>query len=143
MKITKEQVKKWNAGAKNGFSFDIRHAVLWNEKELLKWIELPGGDRLEIRLCYSAETVETRTTYGQTYRAPTGKQLATLHIQKWHPDGRGMMESHGIGYYIPVDGVPAQEKKNFALLQKLSENFPDEIALAIYAEQNKTPALYA
>ena len=35
MKLTREQIKKWNAGCKNGFTLDIQHALIWSEKELI------------------------------------------------------------------------------------------------------------
>ena len=53
--ITREQFNKWNGQAKNGFSFDFRHYVTWNEKQLIKEIKNEDGTITRYTISYYPE----------------------------------------------------------------------------------------
>lgn len=131
MKLTREQVEKWNAKNGNGFKLDIETAVIRNEKEIRKYIKISDNKLLEAHICYRRE-METKTNeYGCKWNVETGRQLPTLHLSVWTTrEGSEMMSSTGVGDWITV-GEP-ESKKNFSRLQKISCEMTDEKILEYY-----------
>lgn len=133
MKITREQYNKWNAAAKNDFEFDLDRFVVWNEKELVKWIpDDDAGDlQTQYRLIYTAEFQRKQNQFC-SWNEATGRHIPTLHISKWRRSASGCFVSNGIGKFIHI-GLPV-EKKNYSLLCKYSgmidlEALPDYDAI--------------
>lgn len=123
--ITREQAQKWDAQARGGFRFDVRHYVIWGEKELRKTVDLPGGRVVEFRIGYRAE-FETKTNdYGCSWNVETGRHIPELSVHIWTPGGtEGVYTSHGLGKHIDIG--PAQAKKNYKILCQLSETVNTE-----------------
>lgn len=107
--VTREQVSKWSAKLQNGFRFDIRHYVLWNEKQIKKTVELEDGRILTADLGYREER--------ENYR-PIGQQPC-IRLQIWTKcENSDMMRSEGLGYTEKLGEM--QTKKNYNELVKLS-----------------------
>lgn len=115
--ITREQAARWNAKARNGFTFDVRKYVVWGEKTLHQIIDLGDGDRMEIRLLYQEEYERKTNEHGCSWNVRTGRFLPHVHLTRWHPTATAWT-SHGLGDWIPV-GEP-QTSKKYDVLCKLS-----------------------
>lgn len=117
-KLTREQANRWNAQAKNGFTFDIEHYVIWNEKGLKKRVPTETGFT-QFKLGYNDEIETVTNEYGCKYNRRTGRYVPTLHISEWKPTHtEGVYSSDGLGQFIPV-GAP-QDKKNYKVLCDIS-----------------------
>lgn len=115
--ITREQAARWNAKARNGFTFDVQKYVVWGEKTLHQIIDLGDGDRMEIRLLYQEEYERKTNEHGCSWNVRTGRYLPTVHLTRWHPSGAAWT-SQGLGDWITA-GEP-QTSKKFDVLCKLS-----------------------
>lgn len=115
--ITREQAARWNAKARNGFSFDVRYYAMHGEKTLHQIIDLDGGDKMEIRLLYEAERRKKTNEFGCSWTVTTGRYLPTVHLTRWHPSGAAWT-SRGLGDWITI-GEP-QDAKKYDVLCKLS-----------------------
>jgi hypothetical protein len=113
MKLTREQIKKWNAGCKNGFTLDIQHALIWSEKELVCTVNIDDHTLVTITLRYDAE-YDPECKYRQT-----GRQIPVAVVQKWNTDPESKFMQSTSGYYKENAGEP-QNKKLFSVLQKLT-----------------------
>ena len=83
-KITREQLNRWNAQAKNGFRLDLNYFLTWGEKTLIKDIKQEDG-YIRFKLYYMPE-YETRTNeYGCKWNVKTGKQIPMLRIERLKP----------------------------------------------------------
>lgn len=119
--ITREQAQKWDAQAQGGFRFDVRNYAIWGEKELRKTVEIAEGRVVEFRIGYRAE-YETKTNgNGCKWNVETVRHIPELVIRVWTPSGdpeNGVFCSTGFGRH--VDLGPAEDKKKYAVLCKLS-----------------------
>ena len=124
-RITSEQFNKWNGQAKNGFGFDLRHYVMWNEKQLVKEIKNTDGTITRYTLFYYPEREKITRGNGYSWTQETGRQIPTLRIDTLHPTHtEGMYRvSHGEDITI---GQPEKTKK-YATLCKLSAMDIDEL----------------
>lgn len=116
-RITREQLEKYNAKCKNGFKFNLQEFLIWKEKSVIKEIKLNNNEILEVTIFYSTE--------------PTG-EIPTLRIHKGTLDGNFYSFS-GQGQTFTIGDT--QKKKNFNLLAKLTEKFPDEILIPLIDEK--------
>ena len=115
--LTKKQHDLWNSKCKNGFTFDVKRYLVWSEKQIHKYIDLPNGDKLEATIYYTDEYDRYRFTGVRP----------VLHLQLWHPDG-AFMRSSGIGKTISLGEI--QEKRMFNQLCALSGTITDETIMA-------------
>ena len=123
-KLTRDQAQKWDAQLKGGFRLDVRHYVLWGEKNAIRNIDLEGGKILRATLEYH----ERRKNYTTL---PGG--VPTLHLAIWTPSGTGGTYcSSGMGASIPV-GDP-QPKKLWSELCRLSGTITEEKIRSLAAE---------
>lgn len=84
-KITREQLNRWNAQAKNGFRLDLEYFLNWGEKTLIKDIKQEDAGYIRFKLYYMPE-YETKTNeYGCKWNVKTGKQIPTLRIERLKP----------------------------------------------------------
>lgn len=126
-KITREQVRKWDAKCSNGFHFDLNRFLMRGEKEISKYIPLPDGRKLEARLYYSEVT--------QGFRKIGVRP--TLHLSIWKQTETAMV-SHGLGKFI--DAGEVTDKKNFSALCALCVNYPDDLLLQLVVVHKATLA---
>ena len=117
-KITKDQYTKWSAQAKNGFSLDLQHYVIWSEKTLTKRIKMADGDAMEFKIEYMREYEQKTNEWGNKWSVETGRYIPTLTVTRWHPTGTGCYSSGGYEEQKPL-GEPEQTKK-YNVLCKLS-----------------------
>ena len=118
-KLTREQAKKWNEQAKNGFQFDIEYYLIWGEKTLTKKIKMENGDVIEFKIEYNKE-FETKTNgYGCKWNVETGRYIPMLYITHWKPSSSGCYHSSG-WEKIETLGSPENSKK-YNVLCKFSE----------------------
>lgn len=115
MKVTAEQIKKWNAACSNGWAFDTQNFN--NEKRLVAYINLDDKCRLCAILYYKERK--------------RGECIPCLHLSKWTLEG-SCWHSRGTGTSIYV-GEP-QSKKMFSVLQKLTANYPENVLLDLANE---------
>ena len=119
-KLTREQYEKWTAQAHNGFYFDVKYYVCWNEKTLRKTVEMPNGDVIEFKIEYDNE-FETRTNeYGCKWNVKTGRFIPMLYIHHWRPSTTpGVYHSNGAWAKRERIGE-IQDKKKYNVLCNLS-----------------------
>lgn len=137
MKITREQVEKWNSAMHQGFKLDVQYALIHNEKCPHIYIPVEGHENqvYEVKLMYCDEYEEKTSEWGCKWKVTTGRQIPTAHISKWTKDG-DFMTGRGLGHWIPV-GEP-QNRKTFSVLQKLTKtvNIDELIGRAENDSQN-------
>lgn len=123
MRLTRTQVKAWNSRAGNNFELDVQYALMWNEKELHKFINFKDNEVLEVRLRYK----ERIDADGDKYVFPV------IQFQKWYDEGE-VLSSSGYGKYTPI-GV-AVLRRNFTWLLKYShtKELNDESLIQLYDE---------
>lgn len=104
--LTREQFKKWNAQAQNGFTFDIQCYCVWNEKRLKKSIERPDGSIIIFKIEYYHE-----------YK--TGRLIPIMRIDKLIPGStEGVYNVHTVKEKITM-GEPEKTMK-YSTLCKIS-----------------------
>lgn len=113
MKVTAEQIKKWNAACSNGWAFDSQNNS--NEKRLVKYVSLDNESELRAILFYDEKEDGTFTP--------------NLHLSKWY-----FYCSSGLGKFIDVE--KPQTKRRFSVLQKLTANYPENVLLDLANEHN-------
>lgn len=95
MKITRDQVNRWNAKLANGFRLDIERCVCWNDKVAVKTVELPNGNFIKAEIGYHEVYDEARM--GCYHRSVLGVRPC-LTLSLWKPSGTaGMYTSQGMG----------------------------------------------
>lgn len=88
-KITREQFKKWDSQAQNGFCFDLQWFLIWNEKQLIKSIKQPDNTIIQFVLTYNKE-YETKTNkHGCRWNVDTGRKIPVMRIDKLVPSPSG------------------------------------------------------
>lgn len=128
-KLTREQAQKWSAKAHNGFKFDVRHYVIWNEKQLTMVLPLDDGDKLEA-------VIRFREKGDRFYTGITG-YVPGLNVTRWHPSTvEGVYTAHGLGKWEPLGEL--QQKRSYDLLCKLSANVTAEYILDKYGDMQGT-----
>ena len=136
--ITRKQVEAANTKLYNGFRLDIQHYVIHGEKQAVLQIPIDGAgdiahstEFITGALTWMPEREEKQGSRGETFTAATGKQVPTLHIQHWRSrPGSNVATSQGLGQCVPVG--KAQERRNFSILQKLSEKIDTAVILLCY-----------
>lgn len=105
MKITSEQVHKYNAQCKNGFEFDVYHFQCMNEKQFIKFIELNNNDIVKATIEYY-------------------DNIPTLHIHEGYSDGRFATFS-GLGQWFKLGDYQKTKRVNIliALTEKITDAF--------------------
>ena len=123
--LTRDQLTRWNAKAKNGFRFDSRFYLTHGEKRLCKEIDLPDGRILRAVLEYT----ENRESL---YSPKPNGQRPSLHLSVWTGRRNGFMSTSGLGAWISIGEL--QPKRNYNNLVKLTADYPDEAILALYQD---------
>ena len=118
-KLTREQINKWNSQAKNGFQFDSRYFLIWNEKTLIKNIKMENGDIIEFKIEYDKEYEKYTNEWKVTRNVETGRYIPMLYITHWRPTQSESYTSSGWAK-TEVLGSPENSKK-YNVLCKLSE----------------------
>lgn len=141
--ITREQINSINAKMSNGFTLDVRHYLLWGQKQAVKPIQLDDNTTLTATLTWMNSYERKTTAYGQTLNVPNGMHHIALHLEVWrHKDGEQVATSHGLGQWIDVG--PDAPRCNFSAIQTLTANYDDAAILALYdAKQHAPGILYA
>lgn len=141
--ITRDQINTINAKMSNGFRLDVRHYLLWNQKQAVKPIQLDDNTTLTATLSWRDSYESKTTVYRQTINVPNGLHHIALHLAVWHTrEGSSVATSHGLGQWIDV-GSDAP-RCNFSAIQKLTANYDDAAILALYdAKQHAAGTLYA
>lgn len=122
MKITKEQLEKWNEGCKNDFKVDISYLVYHSEKTLEKRIILDDETYLKCHLSF----------YNKYENYKSVGYYINANISKWKHQG-DFDNSYGLGINIKVSDK-IYDKKSFKELQKITENITDSIIIDIYKQ---------
>lgn len=119
-KLTREQYKKWNAQAKNGFQFDLQYFLTWNEKTLIKNIPQEDGSIIQFKLWYMPEYETVTNEHGCTWNQRTGRQIPMMKIEKLVP---GKTEGIYIVHTLRDNKQMGEAEKTlkFATLCKISE----------------------
>ena len=113
MKLTANDVKRFDGMCKNGFHFDVRYWMIHDEKTVSKEVSVDGG-HVQIHLLWM-DDYETKTNdYGCSWKVPTGKKIPVANVSFWRPTGNGVFSSRGIGKWIPL-GDPVA-RKSFKVL---------------------------
>lgn len=115
MNFTKEQVAKWNAGCKNGWTFDVRNAIFNKDKALCKTVLTDDPGTFVVAQLYFGEE-------HQSFR-PIGKR-AKLHISLWRNSANGYATSSGLGYFENMGDLV--KRASFKTLQDLTATIDDE-----------------
>nr|DAT41319.1 MAG TPA: hypothetical protein [Bacteriophage sp.] len=141
--ITRDQINAINAKMSNGFRLDVRHYLLWSQKQAVKPIQIDDNTTLTATLTWMDSYERKATTCGQTINVPNGLHHIALHLAVWHHrDGGQVATSHGLGQWIDVG--PAVKRCNFSDIQKITANYDDASILALYdAKQHAPGILYA
>lgn len=139
--ITKKQVDSANSKLSNGFTFDIGYYLLHGEKTAVKRIPLEGNASACLTLMYMDEYENKLTFAGQiahekgrpieecnSYQVPTGRVIPCVHVSKEFDEG-AFRTSYGLGKWVAIG--PAQDKKLFSTIQKLSAKVNDAYFVAI------------
>lgn len=84
-KITREQLKKWNEQAKNGFKLDLEYFLVWNEKTLVKNIKQEDGTIIQFKLWYVPEYETITNEHGCKWNQRTGRNIPMMKIDKLVP----------------------------------------------------------
>lgn len=130
--VTRVQVEKWNAKMGQDFHLDVRHYVLFGEKDCILQVDQDDGGYIEVRLTYCPEYERKLTMYGKSehergvpfeqcngYNVETGRHIPTAWVQRYHKaETPGLYASFGFGKQKEI-GEPS-EKKMFSTLQKLT-----------------------
>lgn len=117
-KITKEQLARWNSKASNGFEFDLKYFLVWNEKRLTKVQDIPNSDdKLETVIEYYEEF----THFGE----PVVYDIET-RMTRWTPS------KYSEGVYAGIDSChktlhKGYGKKVYSNLCKASKDDIEEI----------------
>lgn len=128
--ITKEQALKRQASAPEGWLYDIRHFVLWNEHQLLR--KLPQDDgSIVIGYVSFRENQEKRTNdYGCSWTVYAGNYSPVLTVRRWTESGSGsdVWTSSGLGNTKKL----SEEKlarRNYKALCKFAASVSDELIM--------------
>ena len=116
--LTRENWKKWDAKAANGFRFDAQNYIIWGEKELEKYSDNGDGTRTRYRIQFAKEYETITNSYGCRYNRETGRVIPELTISKTTPTGTAGCWSIGKPDRYTI-GEP-QARKSYDLLCKLS-----------------------
>lgn len=129
MKLTREQIKKWNAQAKNGFMIDLEFLLMHGEKTLIKLIDIAEGVKIEFKLWYIEEREQRTNQYGCRWTVGTGRQIPVLSVNLWRSTGTGSMYSSvPIGEQFRKMGEPEKNKKYSTLCRISGEINAEEYA---------------
>ena len=129
--ITREQINAINAKMSNGFRLDVRHYLLWSQKQAVKAIQLNDNTTLAATLTWMDSYERKATTYGQTINVPNGLHHIALHLAVWHiQDGSSIATSRGPWQWIAVG--PDVKRRNFPAIQRLTARYDDAAILAQY-----------
>lgn len=146
--ITKKQVESANSKLSNGFSLDVYYFMMHGEKTAVKRVSLGGNAYACIKLMYTDEYENKLTFAGQqaydrgvpfeqcnSYRVRTGRVIPCVHISKEFDDG-AFRTSYGLGKWVEIG--PAQDKKLFSTLQKLSSKVNIDYFVALANDEPNT-----
>lgn len=116
--LTREQYKKWNSQAQNGFKLDIEYYVSYGEKTLVKYIKQADGTIIQFKLWYIPEYETVTNEYGCRWNVRTGKQIPMLEIDKLIPSSSGCYIVSPIKDNIQM--AAAEKTMKYATLCKIS-----------------------
>lgn len=108
MKITREQVNKYNAQCKNGFEFDVYNFSCTGEKQFKKFIELGNNNIVQATIEYY-------------------NNIPTLHVHAGYSNGNSAIFS-GLGQWFKLGEY--QKIKRVNVLISLTEKITDEFILS-------------
>ena len=125
MKITREQVKKINDKCSNGWQLDVRHAMIWSEKQLVLQAQKSDTEIVRGTLWWNEVHKDFRTV---------GK-VPQLHLALYHtrPDS-DMMTSYGLGKTITLGDTV--NRASMKVLQDLTKKFTKDDLLRLADENN-------
>ncbi len=129
MRITMEQVKKWNAKLSNGFRMDVERCIVWNDKVAVKFVELQNGCRIKAEIGY-------REVYGDgpAWRRELLGVRPYLTVSHWSPASTdGMWMSRGMGAEVKIT-EQLYSKRMWNELAKFTADWTDEKILETAAE---------
>ena len=131
-KLTREQLNKWNAQAKNGFQLDLQYFLVWNEKTLIKNIPQEDGSIIQFKLWYMPE-YETKTNdFGCKWNVRTGRQIPMMRIDRLVPGNtEGVYIVHNVRDDKPMG--EAEKTLKFATLCKISGTVNTDEELKVIA----------
>lgn len=99
MKITRDQVNRWNAKLANGFRLDVERCVVWDDKVAVKSVKLSNGSIIKAEIGYH-EVCESRMG---SYRHNFLGMRPYLTLSLWKPTGtEGMWSSQGMGARVEI-----------------------------------------
>lgn len=129
--ITRDQTNAINAKMSNGFRLDVRHYLLWSQKQAVKAIQIDDNTTLTATLTWMDSYERKATTYGQTINVPNGLHHIALHLAVWHiQEGSSVATSRGPWQWIAVG--PDVKRRNFPAIQRLTAKYDDAAILAQY-----------
>lgn len=135
MKVTREQIYKWNKGNENGFELNINTLLMRGEKESTKKIPLDNNHVLVCTVLYRAEYETVTQSNRVTYNRPTFRHIPCLHFDVSLIEG-SFLVSHGLGYWYNMGA--SVDKKNYNALKKLTETLDDDTCMSIFENLKAT-----
>ena len=140
--ITKEQALKRQSQAPDGWKYDWKYYVVWDENSLYRRIWTDETHFVEAR-------VEFRQNYNylpsyngrSTCRVEAGHYHIALHVATWTVDANGTATSHGLGHWLNLDNGQ-YTRRNYKDICKIAADLTDEMILS-YSNHCKNLALTA
>jgi len=118
-KLTREQALKWSKQCGNGFIFDARHYLMFNEKQCVREDIISDTVRVRTTIMFMPE-FEIKMSGSCSYKRETGKYIPCVHVATYHcrPDS-DFMSSSGLGHFFKAgDAIERQTYKTLAELSK-------------------------
>lgn len=129
--ITRDQTNAINAKMSNGFRLDVRHYLLWSQKQAVKAIQLDERTTLTATLTWQRSYEQKTTSYHDIINMQNGMYHIALHLAVWHiQEGSSVATSRGPWQWIAVG--PDVKRRNFPAIQRLTAKYDDAAILAQY-----------
>ena len=131
MKITREQYKKRQSEAPEGWNYDLNYALIHSEHTVKRTIRITDTKYVVAHMMYNDELEVKTNEYGCKWRVETGRQIPTLHVSIYTVKPlTDVGTSHGLGVWHDLKNE-VQKNKNYKTLCKLAATFTDEDILSI------------
>ena len=130
--ITREQAMKRQEQAPQGWRYDWKHFVVWNENQLTRTIEQDDGSLIKVLVAWRENYDKHTNEFGCSWRTPSGTYSPELHVSRWvqgsTPD---VWTSHGLGKGELLS-TERHGRKVYKDLCKYAATVTDEQILAIW-----------